>query len=544
MNSVLDKMRSNWKSGLTVSLVSIPLSISLAVASGSTPVVGIITAIWAGLLASIFGGSNYNIVGPTGALSGIILSYILINGAGSIPIVAIITGLFILVAWILRLERYLILIPSSVINGFTLGVAFIIAFNQFNYALGLDGLPKHEDFFSNLIESFKHIGDASSLSVTVFIVFLAGLMILKKYFSRIPGALILSPIGIVLGYLSASNLSFKLVTLGNLFNNLNFHLFQFPNITFSYAMIGAAASIALVAILETMLSAKIADGMTHTKHNERKEMLGLGLANIASGVMGGLPATAALARTSLNVKNAATNKMSATLSSVFIALISIFLLYYFSYMPMAVIAAILVYVAIQMIERENYVKYYQYERTSFWVALLVAAITIYKDPMIGIVFGTAISLLLFVERLSRGDFSLKINRFEEGLVEAFHGDKMKEIKQNGDILLYSIRGKLCYINNRAHITRFENDLNKFKTIILRLREVYFMDIDGAEALDELIKMIENRGQKVIFSGVHSKIANLLRRVSKRYCELEKEGKIFKKTREALLCAGIKEEQFF
>lgn len=211
---------------------------------------------------------------------------------------------------------------------------------------------------------------------------------------------------------------------------------------------------------------------------------------------------------------------------------------------MAVIAAILVYVAIQMIERENYVKYYQYERTSFWVAILVAVITVYKDPMIGIVFGTAISLLLFIERLSRGDFSLKVNSLKEGLIDAFHGDKMRTIKEKGDILLYSIRGKLCYINNRAHITRFEDNFAEYKIIIFRFREVYFMDMDGAETIDELIRLIEGRGQKVIFSGIHSKISSLLRQVSKRFCELEKEGKTFKKTREALLCAGIKEEQFF
>jgi SulP family sulfate permease len=545
MNTLVSKVRANWKSGLTVSLVSIPLSISLAVASGSTPVIGIITAIWAGLFASIFGGSNYNIVGPTGALSGIIISYSLINGASSMAIVAIIAGLFILLAWLLHLEKYLILIPSSVVNGFTLGVAFIIAFNQFNYALGLYGLPKHETFFANLVESFKHVGSASLLSLAVFIIFLTALILLKKYIPKVPGAMLLSPVGILLGYLSITNLlPFKLVTLGNLFNNLNFYLFELPHFSFSYTMISAAAAIALVAILETMLSAKIADGMTHTKHNEHKEMFGLGMANIASGFMGGLPATAALARTSLNVKIGSTNKMSATISSIFIAVISIFLLSYFSYIPMAVIAAILVYVAIQMIEKENYVKYYQCEKTSFFVALLVAFITVYKDPMIGIVFGTAISLLLFVERLSRGDFSLKINRFEDGLIDAFHGDKMKEIKEDGDILLYSIRGKLCYINNRAHIARFEDNFVDYKTIILRFREVYFMDIDGAETIDELIRLIEGRGQKVILSGLHTKIANLLRQVSPRYCELEKEGKIFKKTRESLLYAGIKEEQLF
>lgn len=543
MNNILEKIRNNWKSGLTVSLVSIPLSISLAVASGSTPIIGIITAIWAGLVASIFGGSNFNIVGPTGALSGLIASYALLHGANGVAMIAIAAGLFILVAYALRLERYLILIPSSVINGFTLGVALIIAFNQFNYALGLYGLPKHEDFFSNLIESFKHIPEASLITVLVFAIFLAGLLWLRKRVPKIPGALILSPLGILIGYLSVSEMiPAKLATLGSIFGNMDFKLFQTTHLEFSYSMLGAGAAIALIAILETMLSAKIADSMTRTKHNGRKEMFGLGLANIASGIMGGIPATAALARTSLNIKIGGNDKMSATLNSIFITIISLFLLSYFNYIPMAVIASILVYVAIQMVEKEHFIKYYKHEKTGFWLAFLVAAITIYKDPMMGIVFGTAISLLLFIEKLSHGHFNLKVNGFEDGIIETVSGDKLKEIKENGDILLYSIQGKLSYINSRAHVMRFEENLVKYKIIILRLREVYFMDLDGAEALDEMIRIIEKRGQQVFLTSLNENVAGLLEQVSDHYQSLREKGLVFKKTRDALLHAGVKAEK--
>ena len=157
--NIIEKIKYNWKSGLTVSLVSMPLSISLAVASGSTPAIGIITAIWAGLVASIFGGSNFNIIGPTGALSGLIATYVILHGSNSLAILTITTGIFVLIAYALKLEKYLIFIPSSVIHGFTLGVALIIGFNQFNAALGLYGLPKHSSFFQNLIEYAENIWD-------------------------------------------------------------------------------------------------------------------------------------------------------------------------------------------------------------------------------------------------------------------------------------------------------------------------------------------------------------------------------------------------
>ncbi len=133
----LNRIKNNWKAGVTVALVSIPLSVSLAVASGGTPIQGIITAIWAGLIASIFGGSVFNIVGPAGALSGILAGFALKNGYASLPNIAIVAGVLILIAYLIRLEKYLVYISSSVVHGFTLGVAFMIAWGQINSALGL-----------------------------------------------------------------------------------------------------------------------------------------------------------------------------------------------------------------------------------------------------------------------------------------------------------------------------------------------------------------------------------------------------------------------
>lgn len=536
---MLEKIKQNWKSGLTVSLVSMPLSISLAVASGSTPNIGIITAIWSGLIASIFGGSNFNIVGPTGALSGLLATYAIIHGATSLPVLAILTGAAVLIAYLLKLERYLIFIPSSVIHGFTLGVALIIGFNQFNSAFGLQGLPKHEHFFQNVIESIKAVPHASLPTLTIFAVFLTLLFILRKLIPKIPGALLLSPLGILLGYLAASELlPFNLTTLGSTFD-ISFKLIQPYHPNFSLQLIPTAGAVALIAILETMLSAKIADGMTHTKHNPRKEMLGLGLANIASGIAGGIPATAALARTSLNIKTGANNKISAAISAVALIVISFIFLTSFKYIPMAVIAAILVYVAVNMIETEHFIKFYKYQKSGFWLALVVGGITFYEDPIIGILFGTAVALILFVEKLSRGHFGLTLNKFESGEVQSISGDSLKEIKENADILLYSIEGKLAYINSRAHVSRFEENLIKYKIIILRLRSVYYIDLDGVEALGEIINIIQKRGQQVCLTSAQENIANLLEELSPEYKKLKAMGLVFPKTTAALDHFGIR-----
>ena len=323
----ISRFRHNWKSGLTVALASIPLSISLAIAANATPMMGIITAVWAGIIASMFGGSNYNIVGPTGALSGILASYALIHGVDTLPILAIAAGAIILLVYVFKLSKYIVYVPASVVHGFTLGVAFLIAFNQFNFATGLQKLPQHESFIMNLAESFRHIGQTDFWTLAIFVIALTFLFIWSRFVKRFPGPIVLSAIGILLGYFTSKGfLGFDLQTIFSRFGEIEVNLFAFP--TFSADLLSrdlmiASITIAVIGILESLISAKIADGMTKTKYHRDPEVLGLGLANVASGLFGGLPATAALARTALNVKSGATHKTSAGISSVLIALISV-----------------------------------------------------------------------------------------------------------------------------------------------------------------------------------------------------------------------------
>lgn len=535
---IQENIKKNLKSGLTVALISIPLSVSLAVSSGANPVVGIITAIWAGLIAAIFGGSNFNVVGPTGALSGIIATYALVHGVGSLPMLTITAGVIITIAYLLKLERYLVLIPSSVIHGFTLGVAFIIGLSQLNFVLGLKNIPQHESFFENTFESIKHFNNISWVAFVIFIIFLIALLAFKKMLPRLPGAIVLTPLGMLLGYLSyARFIPFSLETLGSKFGELSFHFFEVPHFEFSFFMLNTGAVIALIAILETLLSAKIADGMTKTKHDQRKEMMGLGLANIASGMLGGIPATAALARTSLNIKTGATHRTSALISTVSIAIISLFFLKYFRYIPLAVIGAILVYVAIQMIEKQHFIKLWRHEKPGLYIALFVALITVVIDPIMGILFGATISLLVFINTISHGRFDVRENKIEKDSPNDSEA-QYNEIKENAEVLLYSFKGILSYVNTRAHVERFEANFSKYKTIILRMRGVHFMDIDGAEGLDEIIDILESRGQQVIITGIDRNSLELLEKLSEGYKKLKEKGLIFNKSEQALLFLGV------
>ncbi len=544
---MLNNLKQNWKSGVTVSLVSIPLSVSLAIAAGSTPVAGIITAIWAGLLAALFGGSNFNIVGPTGALSGILATYAFVNGAESLAILAIATGVLVILSWFLKLERYLVFIPANTIQGFTLGVAFIIGMNQMNFALGYPKLPGHEKFIDNIIESLKHIDKISVESLIVFVLFFLGIFITEKYRSRIkiisslPATVVFAFFGILLGYASSIHaMPFTLQTLGSRYSDLSSQLFIFPNLvnaSYDLNFITTALTVALIAIIETMLSARIADSMTKTKHNKRKEMFGLGIANLASGIAGGIPATAALARTSLNIKSGATSRISGVVNAIAIVLISFFLLPYFKFLPLTVIAAILVTVAVRMIEKEHFARMYHIDKKSFGIAMLVAFITVYEDPIIGILIGAAISLFLFLENLSRGQFEVIANSANKKIIGRVLSSKAEDFIKDSHTIVYSIKGHFTYIDSQEHVSRFETEHDHHENIILRMRELYFIDLDGIDAFEEIIEILERRGINVYITGVNEMILPLLSK-SKHFRKLQKENRIFSRTSDVLKELGF------
>ena len=273
-----EKTKINLKPGITVGLVSIPLSISLALASGATPVIGVLSAFWGGVVAALFGGSAYNIIGPTGALSGLILTFVLSHGAASAPMLTILVGLIILVAWLFNFHKYLIYIPGAVIHGFTLGVAFIIGLGQLNNAFALKPQVVHESLILNIIESIRVLPHAQMESITVFAIGLSFLIFIKKKFPFIPGAILLALIGIILGYTSTIGvLPINIPTLFSKYGALTLRLFPtaFPKLFITRDLLQSASVIAIIAIIETMLSAKVANLMTKTRFNERGKCLHL-----------------------------------------------------------------------------------------------------------------------------------------------------------------------------------------------------------------------------------------------------------------------------
>lgn len=539
MQKYFNLIKENWKAALTVALVNLPLSIALAIASGATPMQGIITAIWAGLIGASFGGSHFNIIGPTGALSGILITYSLANGYAGLPFIAILSGIFMLIAFLFRLDRFIIFIPRSVVHGFTLGVAFIIGLGQLDNALGLTNIKKTDNIIENLLIIFKHVNEFQWIVFLIFVIGTIFIFTWNKKFVKFPGAIMLAAFGILFSWLISNDLiqGIHLNTLAQKYPDIKAGFYINIWKDFSWQMFSnrelwiVSLITAVIGILETLLSGQIAENMTKVKFNRKKELLGLGLANIVTGLCGGIPATAALARTSLNIKSNATHKTSAMLNSLFLVLIMFLLLPFFKWLPMVVIASILVFVAISMVENEHFIYLYKNERTAFILSIFVALITFTEDPIIGILIGTAIALIIYVNNISKGQTEILIWKNGQ-LIESLLKDKfIKKQEQISDLLVYKISGALTYINMPAHIETAEL-IKGNKYVIVSLRHAFYLDSDGVYYLQKFIEILKKNNEKIILSGLNPIIEQRLK-YEGFYQHKLVEGKIYNRTSDAI-----------
>lgn len=533
-----NQLKLNWKSGLTVAFISIPLSLALAIASGATPVQGIITALWAGLIGAFLGGSPFNIIGPTGALSGILISFAITNGSFALPVIAILAGIIIFIFYIFKFDKYIIFIPRSVVQGFTLGVAFIIAFGQLDSILGVTGVVKTENIIENIVATLSHFSEIRWSVFAIFILSVLFIFIWDKLIKKLPGSIIIAFIGIIAAIiLNKTNSTYSLTVLSDKFPDIKPVFFEnfynkFDLSVFMTKKIWATAfAVAVIGILETLLSGQIAKQMTKVPFNRSKEVLGLSIANLGSGLMGGIPATAALARTALNIKSGATSRVSGILSALFLAIIVLFLLTFFKMLPMVIIGAILFVVAIRMSEVKHFIKLIYNEKAAFAITTTVAVITVVEDPITALLVGSFISLLIFVNHVSYGTTEVtlwKDGKLEETLLSPAIA---KKETLTAELVVYKITGTLTYINMPAHIETVNKIVNN-KYIVISLRNAFYADSDGVEYLGELVEILKASNETVYLAGVNDMILKAIEN-EPFYKQKLTENKIFERTSDAI-----------
>lgn len=500
MNQIINQFKNNRKSGLVVSIVSIPLSISLAIASWATPLQWLISAIRAMWLASIFSSSKHNVFWPAGALSGIILAFSLSHWPAFLPYIAITSWVFLLVAYISKAIRYITLIPAAWLQWFLFAVWLTILISQIPSWLWIT-IPTHEKIYLNIIEIFNSLWKTNIISLVMTIGWLWFLFFTKKKRPKIPWAIILSLIGIAIWAAIQQEWLPHVSLLIDKYPNLSFWLRDFSytkelktiwsNSHIIFEIIKVSAVIAIVTILETIISWKIWEKMTKVSFDKDKEIFGNAIVNIGSWLMWWIPATAVLVRTALNVKSWASSKYSQWIAALSTLIISALLFNnIFTLLPMSIIAAILIFIAVWIMDFSILKKFYTYKKTSFYIILITITFSILFDTIVGILVWTILTLLIFIARITYTDPRVTIFRKKDFFTKTKLTTYIKK-QEIGDIIIIKFAWELNYLN----IDYQFNEIKKIKSgsiIIFSFEQISDIDIDGLEYLEDIIHYLEHK----------------------------------------------------
>lgn len=530
-------------------MINIPLSISLAVASWATPLQWIITWIWAWIIASIFASSHYNVFWVAWALTSILLGFVLAHGENWVfllPLIAIFSWIFMLIVYFLKITKYITLIPSTALHWFLISVWITIALWQISWALWLNNpelnIHQHKEIFLNLYEVVKNIEFSNIYSFIVFLFWLIFLIISKKYFPRFPSVIILTILWIILWFFVNKGFFPDILLLVDKYPELKFSLFDTPftNISIksfsefieiSRWLITISLVVAIIAIIETIISAKIAEKITKVKFNKDKEVLGLALSNIWTWIAWWLPNTAVFIRTALNINSWANHRISWFLIAFFTFLISALLFNWaFKYLPFPIISAILMNIAIWLIDINLLKKLYNLEKQALYITLITTFFSVFWEPTYWILIWTVITLIIYIKKITNSDANISVFRKTTGPEKISLWKYLKEQK-DWDIILTKFSWGLNYLNIENHISKIEK-LNSNQKIIISLSHITNIDIDWIEAIDEMIETLQNNKIDVYISWSNENWVNYVSKLHS-FEKLNKSWKIFTSSTEAL-----------
>ncbi|APF02617.1 TPA: STAS domain-containing protein [Legionella pneumophila] len=501
----------NIIAGVIVGVVALPLAMAFAIASGAKPEQGLYTAIVAGLIVSIMGGSRVQIAGPTGAfivvLSGITAQY----GISGLQIATLIAGFILVLFGFARLGSIIKFIPSPVIIGFTSGIAVVIWVGQWQYFFGLPAAGNghfHEKFW-HLLQSLPHLNIATTLlgiCALIIVLYSSKLSGLK----RIPGPLV----ALVLVTIIQSVWHFEgVATIGSLFGGIPQGLpaFTWPDITMVrlIELIGPAFAIAMLGAIESLLSAVVADGMSGTRHHSNRELVGQGIANIVAPLFGGFAATGAIARTATNIRNGGNSPLAGIIHSITLILVLLFLAPLAVDVPLAALAAILFVVSWNMSEARHFIKLIQVAPRADVVILLVTfCLTVFVDLVVAVNVGVIIAVLHFLRRMVN---SIQIQRMSEGqLSQEMAQEKHFDLPEG--VMVYVIEGPFFFGAVETFQSALANTHTDPGVLIIRMRWVPFIDVTGLQAMEEIILSLQKRGVRVLLSEANPLVEAKLRKM--------------------------------
>jgi MFS superfamily sulfate permease-like transporter len=515
-------LRRDPMAGLMVGLVALPLALGFGVSSGLGAQAGLVTAIVAGALAAVFGGSRLQVSGPTGAMTVVLIPIIAAHGADGVLVVGLLAGLILVGLGCAGAGRFIRYVPVPVVEGFTIGIAAIIALQQLPLALGVDvHAEKVLVLAARAAEAWVHDPQWTPLVMTAAVV--AAVLLLARLRSAWPGALV----AVLLATIANAALSIDAPSIGHIPGSLPVpHL---PTVPFSDldALVLPAVAVAALSALESLLSATVADGMAvGERHDPDRELVGQGLANLGSPLFGGIPATAAIARTAVNVRSGATSRLAALTHAVLLLAVVLVAARWVGEIPLAALAGVLVATAVQMVRVSSVSALVRSTRGDAAVLVVTAAATLAFDLVTAVIVGLLVAGFVSIRQTAR------TARLAEMPLDAGDDHTAEEQALLDDhVVAYRLEGPLFFA--AAHDFLLElADVSDVRVVILRMSHVTTLDATGAHVLADTISRLEGRGVTVLLSGVRREHAHVLRELGV-HGRLAHEGHVFDHTPDAI-----------
>ncbi len=534
--------------GIIVGIVALPLAIAFAIASGVSPEKGLITAIIAGIIISVFGGSKVQIGGPTGAFIVIVFGIVQQFGVNGLIVATFMAGIMLMIMGFAKLGSVIKFIPHPLIVGFTTGIAVIIFSSQIKDLLGLQMESVPAEFVEKWIAYGQNIKSVNWYALIIGLVSILLVLFSSKVTRIIPGSLV----AIVLATLAVQIFNLPVETIGSRFGEIpsSLPLPVIPNVDWATVkmLLPAAFTIALLGAIESLLSAVVADGMIGGNHRSNTELIAQGGANIASALFGGIPATGAIARTATNVKNGGRTPVAGIVHAITLLIIMLLFGKWASLIPMSALAGILIVVAYNMSEHETFIDIAKGIRSDAAVLLTTFFLTVFFDLTIAIEVGMVLAAFLFMRQMIQiSSVDIMPKDMAPGAIDLNATDQFK-IPETVDV--FEITGPMFF----GAAYKFKDSMRfieqKPKVLILRMRKVPVIDATGLHTLKDVLRMCENNGTKLIMSGVQPAVLNelqksrLLFQVGKRFVlpDFEQALKVAKEVLQEALHHGNDESQ--
>jgi sulfate permease, SulP family len=491
--------------GVIVGIVALPLAIAFAIASGVTPDRGLYTAVIAGFLISALGGSRVQIGGPTGAFVVIVYGIVQQYGIDGLMVATLMGGVILIGLGLAKLGGAIKFIPFPVVTGFTSGIALIIFSGQVKDLLGLSMGTLPADFIGKWTDYARHAGSVNPSAVLVAGVTLAILLAWTRLNLRIPGPFVALVVTTAMVHL----LDLQVETIGSRFGTVavGFPRPSFPSVSFATAtaLVGPAFTIALLAGIESLLSAVVADGMIGGKHRSNMELVAQGVANIVSPLFGGMPATGAIARTATNVKSGGRTPVAGIVHALTLLIITLFFGRWAGLIPMATLAGILVIVSYHMSEWRTFRSEFRAPKSDLAVLLTTFLLTVLVDLTVAVEVGMVLAAFLFMRRMAEvTNISAVAREFDEsGDEEEGDPNALRSRNVPAGVEVYEINGPFFF----GAAEKFKETITELrrppKVLVIRMRNVPAIDSTGLNALRDVVVRFRRAGSRVILSDVHA-----------------------------------------